>query len=59
MNREHQLEHALLLMCLQYCEDNGKMWNRCMMAGEEAFRVLGIENGDSAEELWERCEWER
>jgi len=53
------LRNALILMVLQYCTDeDGYLWNRCMAAGEAAFRALGVENGDSADKLWARLEGE-
>ena len=54
-----QVRNALILMVLQYCtDDDGYLWNRCMSAGEAAFKVLGVNNGDSADELWARLEGE-
>ena len=45
MDREKELEYALLLMVRQYCVDMGDytMYHQFMSAGEEAFRVLGID----------------
>lgn len=42
MNREKELEYALLLMVYQYCVEGNKMYHAFMCAGETAFRVLGI-----------------
>lgn len=54
-----QVRNALMLMVLQYCtDDDGYLWNRFMSAGEAAFKVLGVTNGDSADELWAKLEGE-
>ncbi len=54
-----EAENALILMVLQYCTDeDGYLWNCCMTAGEAAFRVLGVKNGDSADGLWAKLEGE-
>ena len=42
MNREKELEYALLLMVYQYCADDNTLYHSFMTAGETAFRVLGI-----------------
>lgn len=50
-----ELQKALLLMVLQYCTtDDGLLYNSFMSAGENAFAVLGLENGQQAEPLWDR-----
>ena len=54
--REKELEYALLLMVYQYCTDHGVVFHNFMSAGEEAFRVLGIENCTSCDEIWKRIE---
>lgn len=52
-----KLQDALLLMVLQYCTtDDGLLFHSFMSAGENAFAVLGLENGQQAEPLWEECE---
>lgn len=49
------LQDALLLMVLQYCTtDDGLLYNSFMSAGENAFAVLGLENGQQADPLWDR-----
>ena len=51
------LQKALLLMVLQYCTtDDGLLFHSFMSAGENAFAVLGLENGQQAEPLWEEVE---
>lgn len=55
------LEHALLLMVYQYCqleerEEQAIMFHSFMCAGEEAFDVLGIENGCDPKIIWDRIE---
>lgn len=50
-----ELQKALILMVLQYCTtDDGLLYNSFMSAGENAFAVLGLENGQQAEPLWDR-----
>lgn len=57
LEKEKQLEYALLLMVYQYCvDDNGDMYDECMSAGENAFGVLGIENGTPSIDVWTRIE---
>lgn len=57
--REKELEEALMLMVYQYCatgtaDEGGILDHRFMSAGEEAFRVLGLEQFASVEGLEER-----
>lgn len=52
-SRISQLEKALLLMVYQYCVTDGRLDHRFMCAGEQAFAVLGLENGDHVEKLEE------
>lgn len=48
-----ELEYALLLMVLQYCTtDDGLLFHEFMSAGENAFAVLGLENGQQEAPLW-------
>lgn len=48
-----KLEYALLLMVLQYCTtDDGVLFHSFMTAGENAFSVLGLENGQQEALLW-------
>ena len=48
-----ELEYALLLMVLQYCTtDDGLLFHEFMTAGENAFAVLGLENGQQEAPLW-------
>lgn len=48
-----ELRGALLLMVLQYCAtDDGVLYHSYMSAGENAFAVLGLENGQQADPLW-------
>lgn len=49
-----EYDTALKLMVLQYCTLDEGFYNRFMSAGEEAFRVLGIENGQSTNGVWEK-----
>lgn len=50
-----ELRDALLLMVLQYCTtDDGLLYHSFMSAGENAFAVLGLENGQQADPLWDR-----
>lgn len=57
-DREKELEYALLLMVYQYCTDSKEeyMDHAFMAAGETAFSALGLENGESAENVWKRIE---
>lgn len=49
------LQDALLLMVLQYCTtDAGLLYHSFMSAGENAFAVLGLKNGQQADPLWDR-----
>lgn len=52
-----ELRGALLLMVLQYCTtddgDGGVLYHSFMSAGENAFAVLGLENGQQADPLWD------
>lgn len=53
-----ELEYALLLMVLQYCTtDDGLLFHEFMSAGENAFAVLGLENGQQEAPLW--CKMDR
>ena len=48
-----ELEYALLLMVLQYCTtDDRLLFHEFMSAGENAFAVLGLENGQQEAPLW-------
>lgn len=48
-----ELEYALLLMVLQYCTtDDGLLFHSFLSAGENAFAVLGLENGQQEAPLW-------
>jgi len=48
-----ELEYALLLMVLQYCTtDDGLLFHEFVSAGENAFAVLGLENGQQEAPLW-------
>lgn len=49
-----EYDTALKLMVFQYCTVDEGFYNRFMSAGEEAFRVLGIENGQSTDGVWEK-----
>lgn len=50
-----ELQDALLLMVLQYCTtDDGLLYHSFMVAGENAFAVLGVKNGQQADLLWNR-----
>ena len=50
-----ELRGALLLMVLQYCTtDDGVLYHSFMSVGENAFAVLGLENGLQADPLWDR-----
>ena len=56
MNREKELEYALLLMVRQYCSDDNCLYHQHMFAGEEAFRALGITLETPVEEIDDRIE---
>ena len=48
------LQAALILMVLQYCTtDDGLLYHSFMSAGENAFAVLGVENWQQADQLWD------
>lgn len=49
-----EYDTALKLMVFQYCVDDKNFYHRFMCAGEEAFRVLGIENGQLTDGVWEK-----
>lgn len=50
-----ELRDALLLMVLQYCTtSDGLLYHSFMSAGENAFAVLGLKNGQQADPLWDR-----
>ena len=51
--RISQLEEALMLMVYQYCVTDDRLEHRYMCAGEHAFAALGLENGDSVDNLEE------
>lgn len=52
-----ELEYALLLMVLQYCTtDDGLLFHEFMSAGENAFAVLGLENGQQEAPLWRKMD---
>ena len=52
-----ELEYALLLMVLQYCTtDDGLLFHEFMTAGENAFAVLGLENGQQESPLWRKID---
>ena len=54
-----ELRYALLLMVLQYCTtDDGLLCHSFMTAGECAFSVLGLENGQHEAPLWEKIDRE-
>lgn len=55
-----KLQDALLLMVLQYCTTNdGLLYNSFMTAGEYAFAVLSVKNGQQADPLWEKLSNEK
>lgn len=56
MNREKELEYALLLMVYQYCTEKDYMYHSFMTAGETAFNVLGIENFSPCSEIEQRID---
>lgn len=51
-----EYDHALRMMVYQYCTmghgDEVTFFNRMMSAGETAFNVLGIENGQPVPNDW-------
>lgn len=55
-----EYDDALKLMVYQYCTmkpptlHDEVFHNRFMSAGEAAFRLLGLENGQSTDGVWER-----
>lgn len=50
-----KLQNALLLMVLQYCTTNdGLLYHSFMSAGENAFAVLGLKNGQRVDLLWDK-----
>lgn len=55
-----EYDEALKLMVYQYCTmkaltANDEMFhNKYMSAGEAAFRLLGLKNGQSTDGMWER-----
>lgn len=55
-----EYDDALKLMVFQYCTMKPQtlhdevFHNKCMSAGEAAFRLLGLENGQSTDGVWER-----
>lgn len=52
-----ELRYALLLMVLQYCTtDDGVLFHEFMSAGENAFAVLGLENGQQEAPLWRKMD---
>ena len=56
MDREKKLEYALLLMVYQHCVDHGYLDHLFMCAGEEAFRVLGINLDTPVSEIERRID---
>lgn len=56
INTLKEQNEALKLMAFQYCTmgfgNDITFNNRCMTAGEHAFKTLGIENGQKAPEDW-------
>jgi len=54
-----QLEEALMLMVYQYCVTDERLDHRYMCAGEHAFAVLGLRNGDRVEKLEEMLKLDR
>lgn len=46
-----ELEAVVMLMVLQYCQANGKLDHQFMCAGEQAFKVLGLEQYGPIEDL--------
>lgn len=55
-----KMQDALLLMVLQYCTTNdGLLYNSFMTAGEYAFALLGVENGQQADSLWNKLSDEK
>lgn len=50
-----EYDEALKLMVYQYCTTNDEIFhNSYMCAGEAAFRLLGLENWQSTDGMWER-----
>lgn len=55
-----EYDEALKLMVYQYCTmkpltvNDEVFHNKFMSAGEAAFRLLGLENGQSTDGVWER-----
>lgn len=55
-----EYDDALKLMVFQYCTmkpltaHDEVFHNKCMSAGEAAFRLLGLENGQSTDGVWGR-----
>ena len=49
-----EYDTALKLMVFQYCNYEEGFYHKFMSAGEEAFRLLGIENGQSTNGVWEK-----
>ena len=60
INLLKEYDEALKLMVYQYCTmapltiSDEIFHNQYMSAGEAAFRLLGIENGQSTDGVWER-----
>lgn len=46
-----RLEEVVMLMVLQYCQDDGKLDHQFMCAGEQAFAVLGLKQYGPIEDL--------
>ena len=59
-NLLEKYDEALKLMVYQYCTmkhltaNDEVFHNKFMSAGEAAFRLLGLENGQSTDGVWER-----
>ena len=49
-----EYDTALKLMVFQYCNYEEGFYHKFMSAGEAAFRVLGIKNGQSTDGVWEK-----
>lgn len=52
IDRQKELDDALRGMVNQYCTYKGKLEHEFMSAGEDAFEVLGVEEGAPVETLW-------
>lgn len=54
MNRENQLERALLWVIYEQCIYGGKAYAKLLIHGEEAFLAVGLEDGCDEKEIEER-----